>query len=126
MPRVMQIVRTLVVTDSQRAIKAMELFDDLVKHAITVVVGYIKPLVEMFLEFGSNKTLDNGIRNFAVDFIGVLTQTKKKVGLLHCLAIFFIYHSSQVKTFNERSIPDCVCHCDLGLYQGTSVVHYKY
>jgi hypothetical protein len=91
MPRVMQIVRALVVTDSQRAIKAMELFDDLVKYAMTVIASYIKPLVEMLLEFASNKTLDDGVRTLAITFIGVLTRTKKKVGLLHCVAIFFIF-----------------------------------
>ncbi|XP_021926547.1 importin-4-like isoform X1 [Zootermopsis nevadensis] len=85
MPQVMQIVRALVVTDSQQAIKAMELFDDLVKYAAVVIASYIKPLVEMFLEFASNRTLDDGIRTLAVTFIGVLTRTKKKAIVKHKL-----------------------------------------
>jgi hypothetical protein len=79
-PRLMQTVRALVVTDEERAVEAMELFDDLVESAPVVIVPSIKPLVDMCLEFASNKTLGDGIRVKALSFIGWLTRTKKKVG----------------------------------------------
>lgn len=79
MPRLMQTVRALVVTDEERAVEVMELFDDLVESATVVIVPSIKPLVDMCLEFASNKTLGDGIRVKALSIIGWLTRTKKKV-----------------------------------------------
>ncbi|PNF17098.1 hypothetical protein B7P43_G16108, partial [Cryptotermes secundus] len=78
MPRVMQIVRALIVTDEEQAIEAMEIFDNLVQCVTAVIVPHIKPLVEMCLEFASNKTLGDGIRVKALSFIGWLTRNKKK------------------------------------------------
>jgi hypothetical protein len=75
----MQTVRALVVTDEERAVEVMELFDDLVESATVVIVPSIKPLVDMCLEFASNKTLGDGIRVKALSIIGWLTRTKKKV-----------------------------------------------
>jgi len=80
MPRLMQTVRALVVTDEERAAEAMELFDDLVESAPFVISPRIKPLVDMCLEFASNKSLGDNIRIKALNFIGWLTRTKKKVG----------------------------------------------
>ena len=80
MPRLMQTVRALVVTDEERAAEAMELFDDLVESVPVVIVPSIKPLVDMCLEFASNKSLGDSIRIKALNFIGWLTRTKKKVG----------------------------------------------
>ncbi|XP_069698314.1 importin-4-like [Periplaneta americana] len=85
MPRVMQAVRALSVTDEERAVEAMELFDDLVESAIAVIVPHIKPLVEMCLEFASNKTLGDSIRVKALSFIGWITRTKKKAIVKHKL-----------------------------------------
>ncbi|KAJ9579600.1 hypothetical protein L9F63_004785, partial [Diploptera punctata] len=85
MPRVMQIVRALCVTDEEKAIEAMELFEDLVETAVTVIVPHIKPLVEMCLEFASNKNLGEGIRVKALSFISWLTRTKKKAIVKHKL-----------------------------------------
>jgi hypothetical protein len=82
MPRLMQTVRALIVTDEERAIEAMEIFDDLVEDVGAVIVSHIKPLVEMCLEFTSNKTLCDDIRVKALNFIGLLTRSKKKVGYL--------------------------------------------
>lgn len=80
MPRLMQTVRALVATDEERAVEAMELFDDLVESVPVVIVPSIKPLVDMCLEFASNKSLGDSIRIKALNFIGWLTRTKKKVG----------------------------------------------
>lgn len=85
MPRVMQIVRALCVTDEDKAIEAMELFDDLVESAVAVIVPHIKPLVEMCLEFSSNKNLGEGVRVKALSFISWLTRTKKKAIVKHKL-----------------------------------------
>lgn len=80
MPRLMQSIRVLIVTDEERAVEAMEIFDNLVQCVIAVIVPHIKPLVEMCLEFASNKTLGDSIRVKALSFIGWLTRNKKKVG----------------------------------------------
>jgi hypothetical protein len=48
----------------------MEIFDDLVENAVAVIVPRIKPLVEVCLEFASNKTLGDDIRVKALHFIG--------------------------------------------------------
>lgn len=86
MPRLMQTVRALVVTDEERAAEAMELFDDLVESAPFLIVTIIKPLVDMCLEFASNKSLGDNIRIKALNFIGWLTRTKKKAVVKHKLA----------------------------------------
>jgi hypothetical protein len=80
MPRLMQSIRALLVTDEERAVEAMEIFDNLVEGVVVVIAPHIKPLVEMCLEFASNKTLGDGIRVKALSFIGWLTRNKKKVG----------------------------------------------
>jgi hypothetical protein len=76
----METIRALIVTDEDRAVEVMELFDDLVELAIAVIVPHIKQLVKMCLEFASNKVLGDGIRVKSLSFIGWLTRTKKKVG----------------------------------------------
>jgi hypothetical protein len=80
MPRLMQSIRALIVTDEERAVEAMEIFDNLVESVIAVIVPYIKPLVAMCLELASNKTLGDSIRVKALSFIVWLTRNKKKVG----------------------------------------------
>ncbi|XP_067002902.2 importin-4 [Anabrus simplex] len=85
MPRVMQSVKALTLTDEAKACEVMELFDDLVESAVVVIVPHIKPLVEMCLEFGSNKSLGESLRVKALTFIGWITRSKKKAIVKHKL-----------------------------------------
>jgi hypothetical protein len=94
MPRLIQTVRALVVTDEERAVEAMELFDDLVESVPVVIVPSVKPLVDMCLEFASNKTLGDSIRIKALNFIGWLTRTKKKVGKITSMYGSFLHSAS--------------------------------
>jgi hypothetical protein len=79
MPQLVQTVRALVANVGERAIDVMNIFSYLDEYAEAVIVPHIKPLVEMYLEFASNKTLDDGIRVKSLDCIGYLTQSKRKV-----------------------------------------------
>ncbi|KAJ8865995.1 hypothetical protein PR048_033519 [Dryococelus australis] len=85
-PCAMDAVRAFVQADEDKAVEVMELFDDLVENAITVVVPHIKPLVEMSLQFAANKDLGDAIRVKALSFIGWITRTKKKVSSVLAIA----------------------------------------
>ncbi|XP_063239917.1 importin-4-like [Bacillus rossius redtenbacheri] len=85
MPCAMDAVRAFARADEDKAVKVMELFDDLVENAVAVVVPHIKPLVEMSLQFAADKDLGDAIRVKALSFIGWITRTKKKAIVKHKL-----------------------------------------
>ncbi|XP_077982824.1 importin-4-like [Glandiceps talaboti] len=84
-PKVLPVVRDLILQDEDQACEALELFDELVECEVTIVVPHIKVLVEFCLEIGANSNLGDNIRVKALSFISWLTRLKKKTILKHKL-----------------------------------------
>ena len=61
-----------------RACEAMELFDDLMESEVTIVVPYIKPIIELMMTVAAEKQLDDGARIKAIVFLGMVVKMKKK------------------------------------------------
>ncbi|XP_049829697.1 importin-4-like [Schistocerca gregaria] len=78
MPRILQSVEVFARTDENKACEVMELFDLLTETAITAIIPFIKPLVEMCLNFSCNQELDVTLRVKAINLIGWITRLKKK------------------------------------------------
>ncbi|XP_017888011.1 importin-4-like [Ceratina calcarata] len=85
MPQVMLVIQSLSTIDEDRAILCYELLDELCENEIAVITPHVKPLVNMCIAIGSNKSLDDSIRVKAVGFIGWLARTKKKAMIKHKL-----------------------------------------
>ena len=72
----------------------MELFDDLMESEVTIVVPYIKPIIELMMTVAAEKQLDDGARIKAIVFLGMVVKMKKKtvikVGFV--IALYFSCH----------------------------------
>nr|XP_006824744.1 PREDICTED: importin-4-like [Saccoglossus kowalevskii] len=84
-PKVLLVIRDLIIQDEDHACEAMELFDELVECEVSIVVPHIKILVEFCLEVAANADLGDNIRVKALSFISWLTRLKKKAILKHKL-----------------------------------------
>ncbi|XP_070574661.1 importin-4-like [Ptychodera flava] len=84
-PKVLPIIRDLILEDEDQACEALELFDELVECEVTIVVPHIKVLVEFCLEVAANDNLGDNIRVKALSFISWLTRLKKKTIIKHKL-----------------------------------------
>lgn len=81
LPRVMQAARAFSTIDASKTCDIMELFEDLFEPGISVLLPFMKSVIEMCLEFAVNQSLDESVRVKAINLIGWITRAKKKVYL---------------------------------------------
>lgn len=81
----MGVVQALATTNEDKAIEAMELFDELCEEAITVVGPRVKDLVSMCLTIAKNTSFGDDLRSRAISLLRTLIRTKKKTILKHKL-----------------------------------------
>ncbi|XP_020296536.1 importin-4-like [Pseudomyrmex gracilis] len=86
MPHIMTTIQDLSKSQYEdMAIKSFELLDELCENANAVITPHVKQLINMCLEITIDKSLDEGLRVKAVNFIGWLTKLKKKTIVKHKL-----------------------------------------
>lgn len=85
MPRIMTTIQALSKSHEDMAIKSFELLDELCENANAVITPHVKQLINMCLVITIDKSLDEGLRVKAVNFIGWLTKLKKKTIVKHKL-----------------------------------------
>lgn len=82
LPRILECIKAFTLVDEKRACEVMEILDELVESAISVVVPHTTAVVQMCLHLGSTKTIDDLIKVKAISFIGWFTRMKTKVIIL--------------------------------------------
>lgn len=82
MPRVVEIIKALSKKRPDRALETFALLDELAENAITVLVPHIKLIVSMCLEFARDKTCSVDIQLRALNLIGDIIRSKKKVSIV--------------------------------------------
>ncbi|XP_014209388.1 importin-4 [Copidosoma floridanum] len=78
LPRIMQIIQSLVTVNPEKAVKGFELLHELCEIAPIVVSPYIENLLEMCIVIANDRSLDEDLRKKAITFIGLIAKTKKK------------------------------------------------
>lgn len=78
-PQVMIVVKALARKRPDETVEALCLVDELADNALTVVVPHLKLIVETCLELSLDKTCGTDLQIKALNIVGLLIQTKKKV-----------------------------------------------
>lgn len=79
LPRIMECIKVMSRSDEKRCCETMEILEELLESAVTVIIPHVKSLIELCLQLALDKEVDDGVKVKAVSFIGWLTRTKKKV-----------------------------------------------
>jgi len=82
LPKIVSVIRSLIVSDSAKAILIMEIWEDLLETEVSILAPHLKIVAELCLEVSSKKDLDDEIRVKALNFLAVLARLKKKVYIL--------------------------------------------
>lgn len=80
LPRVLQIINAFALADDEkRACDLFEILEELIEFAVSVVVPYVRPIVEMCLQIANNKSLPASVQVKAVSVVSWLIRSKGKV-----------------------------------------------
>ncbi|KAK2193044.1 hypothetical protein NP493_18g10006 [Ridgeia piscesae] len=77
-PQILRVISWLVEVDGEKAVEALEIFDELVESDISVIVPHLKTILEFCLNIGATQGLGNGVRIKALSFVSWLVRLKKK------------------------------------------------
>lgn len=78
-PKVLVVVKNLIVSDGAKAVNLMEIWEELLETEVSLLAPHLKAVAELCLEIASKKDLDDSIRIKALNFIATLARLKKKV-----------------------------------------------
>ncbi|XP_043285826.1 importin-4-like [Venturia canescens] len=81
----MSVVQALATTNEDRAIEALELFDELCDETINVFGSRTKDLIAMCLDIAKNVSLGDELRSRAISLLRTLIRTRKRTILKHKL-----------------------------------------
>ena len=84
-PKVLAVVKKLIVADLGKAVNLMEIWEELLETEVSLLAPHLKAVAELCLEIASKKDLDDAIRVKALNFIATLARLKKKVTTLWIL-----------------------------------------
>ena len=89
-PLVLSKIEALAAADQDKALNAIDIFDELIECEIGIVVPHIKPMMELCIRLTQAPQLDDGLRVKAITFMGRLTRLKKKTIVKHKLYITMV------------------------------------
>lgn len=78
-PKIAAVVKKLVITDASRAVRLMDIWEELLETEVSVIAPHLKVIAEMYLETASKKELDDAVRVKALHFLATMARLKKKV-----------------------------------------------
>jgi len=85
LPHIVNVIKSLLSSDEDRAIEALDIVDELIESEVSVIAPHIQHIVMFCLEITSNTQLLDPLRVKALNTIGYLIRLKKKVILKHKL-----------------------------------------
>jgi len=88
-PSVLVKIEQIAGVDQDKAMVAIDIFDELIESEVSIVVPHIKPMVELCLRIGQDPqgNVEDGLKIKAITFLGRLTRLKKKTIVKHKLYI---------------------------------------
>lgn len=105
LPTIVGAIQVLGKTDEEKAIECFEILDDMCEYSITILVNYVKSIVETCLTIANDITYGVDFRRKAVLFMGWLAKTKKKSLIKHKLL------EPTIGIFLKFCLPICVLQC---------------
>merc|ERR1711892_1117177 len=90
--------------DQDKAVTAIDIFDELIESEVAIVVPHIKPMVELCIKLAQNEEMDDSLRIKSVTFLGRLTRLKKKTIVKHKLYIPMIQVMFNIMA--QQELPD--------------------
>jgi len=103
-PAVLNKVEAIAGVDQDKAVIAIDIFDELIESEVAIVVPHIKPIVELCIRLSQNQDMDDSIRIKCVTFLGRLTRLKKKTIVKHKLYIPMIQVIFSIMA--QQDLPD--------------------
>ena len=103
-PTVLTKIEALAAADQEKALLAIDIFDELIESEVGIVIPHIKPMVELCIRLAQASQLEDGLRVKAITFMGRLTRLKKKTIVKHKLYIQMIQVLFSVMAAQE--LPD--------------------
>jgi len=103
-PAILSKVEAIAGVDQDKAVTAVDIFDELIESEVAIVVPHIKPMVELCMKLAQNEGLDDSLRIKSVTFLGRLTKLKKKTIVKHKLYIPMIQVIFKIMT--QQELPD--------------------
>ena len=88
-PAVLVKIEQMAAVDQDKAVVAIDIFDELIESEVAIVVPHIKPMVELCLRLAQvpEGKIEDSLKIKAVTFLGRLTRLKKKTIVKHKLYI---------------------------------------
>ena len=83
-PKIAAVVKKLVSSDETRAVKLMEIWEELLETEVPILGPHLKVIADMCLETAAKKELDDAIRVKALHFLSTMARLKKKVSFYPC------------------------------------------
>ncbi|XP_037526923.1 importin-4 [Rhipicephalus sanguineus] len=84
-PCVMEVIRRLASTDEDKAVEALELFDELIDSEIAILLPHIRPLIKLCLEIAGDVRKGDVLRVRAMSVLSWMINVKKKAIVKHKL-----------------------------------------
>merc|ERR550519_1894632 len=103
-PAVLVKIEQIAGADQDKAVIAIDIFDELIESEVAIVVPHIKPIVELCIRLSQNQDMDDSIRIKCVTFLGRLTRLKKKTIVKHKLYIPMIQVIFSIMA--QQDLPD--------------------
>ncbi|CAH1164397.1 unnamed protein product [Phyllotreta striolata] len=79
LPKILEIINTQAFNDERKAIDMLEIVEELIEFAVSVVAPHLKLIVDMCLQLASNQSVSIAVQIKAVGVIGWLIRSKGKV-----------------------------------------------
>ena len=100
-PAVLVKIEQIASVDQDKAVVAIDIFDELIESEVAIVVPHIKPMVELCIRFAQDDKVEEALKIKAVTFLGRLTRLKKKTIVKHKLYIPMVQTLFQVMAKQE-------------------------
>ncbi|XP_042142842.1 importin-4 [Ixodes scapularis] len=84
-PLAMEFIKRLIEVDQDKAMDAMELFDELLDSEVAILLPHIKPLIKLCLDVASDTKRDSALRVRCLCLISWMVNVKKKTIVKHKL-----------------------------------------
>lgn len=84
-PQVMEVIRRLASSSEDKAVEALELFDELIDSEIAILLPHIRPLIKLCLEIAGDTRKGEVLRVRAMSVLSWMINVKKKAIVKHKL-----------------------------------------
>jgi len=77
-PKIMNVILTLIAVDEEYAVEAMEVFDELLECEVSVIAPHVRNLIEFALQLSARTELSSPLRVKCLSVVAALVRLKRK------------------------------------------------